>query len=113
MKNQKSKLLILLFLIITFASYSQIKVMGKNELKIYNMDSSYEDLVNRFFEKYSIGNIKPAVEEIFMTNTWFGTQEKINLMSNNLNALVQQLGNYQFSAFITKKSVGPLLIVKN
>jgi hypothetical protein len=110
MKNQISKLLIFFFSITTFAGYSQSKVLSKHEMKIYTTDTSYDEIVNEFFEKYSSGNIKPAIEFLFITNPWLGTQEKINLMSNNLNTIVKQLGNYQFSAFITKKSVGPLVL---
>jgi hypothetical protein len=110
MKNKKSNLLIFFLLIITFTGYSQSKVLEKHEIKKYNHDTAYEEIVNRFFENFSSGNIKPAIENLFITNQWLGTQEKVNLMSNNLNALVKQLGKYQFSLFINKKSVGPLVL---
>ncbi len=33
-----------------------------------NLDTSYEDLVYRFFKNFSSRNIKPAIENIFIKN---------------------------------------------
>lgn len=53
MKNHISKLLIFFLSLTTFAGYSQSKVLSKHEMKIYTNDTSYDEIVNEFFAKFS------------------------------------------------------------
>src|ERR1043166_5236399 len=94
--------------VITLASFCQ-EIKKPDSLGI-KTDTSYNYIINRFFERYSQGDVDGAFKTIFSTNKWLNSKEKLEAIKNNLNSIVRQIDKYQGYEFITRKSVGSVVL---